>query len=395
MIFKRDKFKQIRKQKRWSISSLAEKTGISRTSISMWENGHLLPSEKMIRQLSEFLDIRISDISNLNDNIPIDGESLNSYKDSWFSLAELDEDAQKNKIGNLLGGIVSLDKQLWQASTVINAITSSMHSIFYVKDTDQKYIIANKAFLRILAKSDKYRIIGKSDNDLFSAKDAECNTFQDNKVMMSGKSIIDVEGFIPGTRKKRWGLISKIPILDRKGKVNGIAGVIVDITDRRKEEQKRVALNEAINYLDECVWVAKINDLEKNKYKVVYINDAIEKMTGIPKKEFINNLDLWINFVHPDFKEKIKTIRDTNVFPRHYLYKAIRQNTGEEYWRSDVTYKIGDMFFGIARDISDKKNELDELLNINNINIAKELIKNGVPKDIVLKSINVNNNEIE
>ena len=47
--------------------------------------------------------------------------------------------------------------------------------------------------------------------------------------------------YIPGTRKKGWGLISKIPILDLKGNIAGIVGTIVNITERKIAENTRIA----------------------------------------------------------------------------------------------------------------------------------------------------------
>ena len=361
----------------------------------MWENGHLVPSEKMVRQLSKILDVEISVLSDLESDIPAAYNLLSDFTDSWFSLSDFEEKIHKDKVGGLLSGIISLDKQVKQASTVISAIISSMHSLFYVKDTNQKYIIANKAFLKTLFNDENYRILGKTDKDLFPLKDVETNTEQDSTVISSGKALFDIEDYILGTRKKKWGIISKKPILDRTGKITGVAGIIVDITERKRNEQQRIALHEAVNHLEECVWVAKIQDFTENKYKVVYINDAIEKMSGVKKKEFIKKSELWFDFIHPDFKEKVRKARESKEFPRYYEYKAIRKNTGEEYWRSDATYKIGNMFFGIARDISKPKKEIESLLKKNNINIAKTLIKNGVSKEIVLKSMDIDVMDLE
>ena len=99
-------------------------------------------------------------------------------------------------------------------------------------------------------------------------------------------------------------MISKIPILDKKNQILGIAGIIVDITERKKSEEQRLALINAINQLKECIWVAKITNINKNKYKVIYINDAIEKMSGVKKEKFLSNPELWTKFIHPKYKEK-------------------------------------------------------------------------------------------
>ena len=395
MLFKKDRFKQIRKQQRWSLSELARQSNISRMSLSMWENGKLIPSERKIRELARFLNIPVNEISDLYNEHPVSSGGLSQIAEACFSLAEFDDIQHQKKITSLFAGISNLDKKVKQASIIINALISSIHSIFYVKDTEQKYIIANKAFLKNFSLDSNYNVLGKNDSDLFTKKEALANIEEDNTVLLSGKPIVDREGFIFGTRKKKWGLTSKIPIIDQKKNIVGVAGIIIDITERKKSEEQRLALNNAVNHLNECIWVAEITNLEKNRYKVVYINDAIEKMSGIKKEEFLKDPELWINYIHPDYKDKISKQRRLHNFPRHYQYKAIRQNTGEEYWRDDITYRNGNMFFGISRDVSASKQKIQNRIAENNLKIAKALVKEGVDLEIISKTTGITMNNCQ
>lgn len=394
MIFYKDKFKQIRKQHRWSLSALAQKSNISRMSLSMWENGKLVPSEKKVRALARFLNISVSEISDVpNEQVP-SVNNLSDIAETWFSLAEFKEDAHNKMVYSLFNGINDLNKRLRQSSIIINALISSIHAIFYVKDTNQKYIVANKPFLNNFSMNTESRVLGKEDKDFFSAKEAQKNYEEDRHVLLTGKAVIDKEGYIPGTRKKEWGLISKIPILDLKGNIAGIVGTIVNITERKIAENTRIALDNAINRLDECIWVAKLLDLEKNKYKIVYLNDAIEKMSGVKREEFFKNSELWTEFIDPDFKEKVLKTRESKKFPRYYEYKAVRQGSKEEYWREDVTYKDGNMLFGIAKDVTPLLKGKENYLTKNNIKIAKRLKAQGVDFNIILKATGVSCTEI-
>ena len=287
MIFYKDRFKQIRKQSRWSLSALARKSNISRMSLSLWENGKLVPSEKKVRELARFLNISVGEISDISNELVPSVSNLSDIAETWFSLAEFKEDTHNKMIDSLFSGINGLDRRLKQASIIINALISSIHAIFYVKDTNQKYIVANKPFLNNFSMNTQFRVLGKEDKDFFPIKEAQKNYEEDRNVLLTGKAVIDREDYIPGTRKKEWGLISKIPVLDLKGNIAGIVGIIVNITERKIAEETRIALNNAINKVDECVWVGKILDFEKNKYKIVYLNDAIEKMSGVRKEEFL------------------------------------------------------------------------------------------------------------
>jgi transcriptional regulator with XRE-family HTH domain len=381
MIFKNNKFKIIRQQKRWSLSALAKSCDISRTSLSKWENGRAVPSEKKIRELAKFLNISINQISDLSSETPVSPNHISDAAESWLSLANYEDKTHTNKINIIHTEVSKLDKKLKQASTIINALLSSLHCIFYIKDTEQKYIVANNLFLENISLSKTYNVLGKKDSDFYPHNEAKKNSDEDNKVLSNGQPIIDKEDIIPGSKKKKWGIISKMPIYDSERRITGIIGIFVNITERKNAEARRILLEKAINKLDECVWIAKITDLNKNKYRVEYLSDAIEKMSGVKKEKFLANPELWCDFIHPDDINKVADARASKKFPRQYTYKAIRQNTAEEYWRQDITYKDDSMFFGIAKDVGHFKqpiNSVETVINLYRESVAPEIISRAL-----------------
>ncbi|HJO92351.1 MAG TPA: helix-turn-helix domain-containing protein [Victivallales bacterium] len=383
MIFKNNKFKTVRKQKRWSLSALAEFSNISRTSLSKWENGRAVPSEKKMRELAKCLNISVSQISDLTNESPVSPADISSAAESWLALANYDNNSHKDKINIIHSEVSKLDKKLKQASTIINALLSSLHCIFYIKDTDNKYIVANNLFLKNISLSTNYNVLGKKDSDLFPLNESKINSAEDSNVLINGKPVIDRENFVPGSKKKKWGIISKMPIHDSEKRMVGVIGIFVDITERKNAERRRILLEKAINNLDECIWIAKIIDINKNKYRVEYLSDAIEKISGVKKGKFLENPELWFDFIHQDYIESVTDARASKTFPRQYDYKAIRQNTGEEYWRQDTTYKYDNMFFGIAKDSGSSKQ------SIRDIKIIKKLYNEGINPDIISRALQV------
>ena len=67
----------------------------------------------------------------------------------------------------LVNQILNQQTKIKQASVIIKAFISSIHSIFYIKDTNLKYITASYAFLKNLSLNSGYRVLGKTDKDLF------------------------------------------------------------------------------------------------------------------------------------------------------------------------------------------------------------------------------------
>ena len=70
--------------------------------------------------------------------------------------------------------------------------------------------------------------------------EAKENHDQDYNILLTGKSIIKQENYIPGSRKKKWGLINKTPIFDITGKITGIMSSFIDITDRKLAEKPKI-----------------------------------------------------------------------------------------------------------------------------------------------------------
>ncbi|MCP4176180.1 MAG: PAS domain S-box protein [bacterium] len=376
MKFKNTIFKEIRKEKRWSLTSLAEATNISRKSLSMWENGRLIPSEKMIRKLSHFLEIPISNISDLEDEIEVSQENISSFVDSWSILADLDNVEHRHKINNLLSGVKALDTKLKEASLIIKAILTSTNSPIYIKGIDQNYIIANDSFKESLNLDSSFKVAGKTDRELFSIHDAKDNLDEDVHVLLTGNPVLNREDYLPGGRKKKWGLISKMPIFDLNNKVAGLIGLFVDITEKKKADSLRELLEVNVNAMNAALFIF---DIETNRY--VYINSAVEKIFGYSLETmYEGNREFWLNTcVHPDDRDDQAKFMNKYRYVEQSQYRIIMPD-GKIKWiesqpSKEVIFKNRKCIMAICSDITKQKTlvEQNEILN-NIVNSFEEAV---------------------
>ncbi|RDI56162.1 PAS domain S-box protein [Flavobacterium glaciei] len=104
-----------------------------------------------------------------------------------------------------------------------------------------------------------------------------------------------------------------------------------------------------------------LSNYDENNTKI-YINDEIEKLTGYPKIDFLNNHLSFIDLIHPD--DKLSTINAQknaieNKIPIHLTYRIIHKDNRivwvEEF--GDTIYKDGKIAFleGIFIDITERK----------------------------------------
>ena len=378
MAFKYDEFKRIRKEKRWSLGNLGKAVGMSRRALTNWENGHSEPKESNIKKLASFLAVPVSMISDLQDTAPISEKQISDSASEFMSFYKEETDNRK-KIEEVINGIKILENKLNESSLVIKAITSSINSPIYIKDLNQKYVLANNAFKENLGLHSSFRISGKNDADLLPAADANKNTKEDQKIIESGESIVNSEKFIPGSRKSKWGLISKYPIFDSEQKIAGVLGLFYDITERTKTDNLRKLMETA--FLKNSSNVLYIYN---SKFKLIYLSDSFETVYGYSKEALLKDSDLWLNnCLHPNYREKFINYRNLKNWPQNIKYKSI-DIKGRIKWIEAKIHKFSFMNMEclacIERDISSQKSLAWK-------NIALYEIINSLPNTFVWSGV--------
>jgi len=117
-------------------------------------------------------------------------------------------------------------------------LLSSIPAFIYFKDTALKLIAANRAFAE-LVHTPIDQLPGKDAYDLFPKEEAERFHSDDKKVIKSGKPMMNIEEeFTDAEGVKRWASTSKIPYFDESGEVAGMVGITIDITERKRSEER-------------------------------------------------------------------------------------------------------------------------------------------------------------
>lgn len=240
------KEREIRKLKKIRIDAVAAQLGISRATVWLWESGKGKPNEKMTRLLAKALNISVELISDLKveaiTDENIDMSSVSSLLYSFGNTNIIDRRArQMSDIENIKRQFDELNQMTALTATFVNVI----NLIFYVKDIFLKYVIVNNAFMENLSLNKNYKALGKTDTDFFPKEEARRNIDADKKVISTGLAE-NTEGYIPGSRKKKWGMISRTPIFDLHGKVTGVLVYITDTTERRELELTQNAMIECM-----------------------------------------------------------------------------------------------------------------------------------------------------
>lgn len=96
----------------------------------------------------------------------------------------------------------------------------------YIKDTDSRYVRANRVVCEVVGVSSQAELIGKTDFDFFPPAIAAQYHAEDRRVIESGRELTEQVWLVPGNNGvPRWYLCNKVPLHDKNGEVIGIAGV--------------------------------------------------------------------------------------------------------------------------------------------------------------------------
>jgi PAS domain S-box-containing protein len=130
---------------------------------------------------------------------------------------------------------------------LLRTLIDNLPDFIYVKDSDCRIIVANKASIEFMGYSSESQVLGKTDLDIFTDENGNRGFAQDMAVLQTGLPIINrEEEFVDSGGNRRWLLTTKIPMHNAQGKISGLVALNHDISDRKQIEfELTLAKNQA------------------------------------------------------------------------------------------------------------------------------------------------------
>ncbi|MDG6773816.1 diguanylate cyclase [Thiomicrorhabdus sp. ZW0627] len=157
--------------------------------------------------------------------------------------------------------------------------------------------------------------------------------------------------------------------LNDKGEITHSIGTVLDVTDRVWSERNIQLLKEQyqslVQSIPEIVFRCKMD----KHWTMLFMNDAIEQVTGYPASDFIfNRKRSWISVVHPDDRDGIEFVENEaceNGETYEIEYRLVHKNGDIVYVKEHgkaVTMDSGEeVIEGIISDITSEKMALLKL----------------------------------
>ena len=120
---------------------------------------------------------------------------------------------------------------------LLQTLMDSIPDSIYFKDTDNKFIMVNKA-KAAHSNVKPEEMIGKTDYDFLSEEAANKAYNDDKEIIDTGKFIVNnIEKLTNVDGTERWVSVTKIPRFDSEGNIIGTMGISRDVTEWKRLEE--------------------------------------------------------------------------------------------------------------------------------------------------------------
>jgi len=135
----------------------------------------------------------------------------------------------------------------------LDSLIEHLPAMVFVKEAQElRFEHFNRAGEELLGLS-REQLLGRNDYDFFPKEQADFFVEKDREVLRSGKLKDIPEEPIQTPRGTRWLHTRKIPILDHRGIVRYLLGVSIDITERKRAEERLQLQFELVRGISDAV----------------------------------------------------------------------------------------------------------------------------------------------
>jgi PAS domain S-box-containing protein len=249
----------------------------------------------------------------------------------------------------------AISHQMEAQSLRFQTILEAVPDFIYEFDLEGRFTFINPSLLRLWGKTAE-EAVGRNFHELdYPPELATKLQRQIQEVFDTGKSLQDETPYTSKIGERMYEYLF-FPLFGEGEKVDAVAGVTRDITERRRAES---ALRESERRLQRMVNVARVGVMTLDPEGVIlHANEALIEMLGYERAEFHKRAFTWRDFTPPEhMAASIRVMEQLAVTGRCGPYeKEYIRKDGTRIWMMLVGADLGDgTMVKYAIDISDRK----------------------------------------
>jgi len=223
---------------------------------------------------------------------------------------------------------------------MLNAIVEGTTAAIYVKDLQGRYQLMNSAGVALVGKK-LDEIVGKKDSELFSPESAGEIMARDQEMLQSGAVSTYEEEIARGSLTRTF-LTTKGPLRDAQGRISGIVGSSLDITERYRAIEALAESEERFRTIFDGspIGMAVIS----TDGNIVASNSACREMLNLTEEDLIG-VAIFDELTHPDDRAG-----DAERFERLIRGEIEYDRREKRYILSDGRRVFADLHLYLVRD---------------------------------------------
>ncbi|MEI6207617.1 MAG: ATP-binding protein [Desulfuromonadales bacterium] len=242
----------------------------------------------------------------------------------------------------------------------------NVSAYIYMKDTQSRYIYANRATLELFGCSAE-ELAGSEDARFFPVDTIERLHEIDSRVFLGEQSNEEIVVAEAGGRQRIY-LEIKTPVYEQSDNkiVLGLLGISTDITGRKQTEEALCASEEKYRHLITVLpYIVYSFDLQQGG---AFYSPAVQSVLGYSSEYLLEHPMCWHDSIHPDDLLKVESAIENFKAgkPFNVEYRFLHAD-GHWIWLNDCSTDLPEVGIetarieGIAKDITTRKQMEDDL----------------------------------
>jgi PAS domain S-box-containing protein len=221
------------------------------------------------------------------------------------------------------------ERRVTEARTQLQAIMDGTPSLIFMKDLEGRYLRVNRPFANFFGRRIE-DIIGRTDHDLFALEVADRFVAADRAVFDSGRPVHLEERAPDQDGRPRDFQTDKFPLLDEDGRVYALAGVGVDITERKQAEK---ALKESLERQNAIFAASPYGIAVFQNRQCLASSPSFERTFGYAPGEFVGKSARVLFRTDADFETVGASVYEATSRGEAHSYEVeLRRKDGSDFW---------------------------------------------------------------
>lgn len=220
------------------------------------------------------------------------------------------------------------ERALRESEHRLRVVTSQIPAVLWTTDKQLRFTSSIGAGLERMGLQQN-QVVGMTLQGYFGQEDREFAPLAAAARALAGQSANYVQAW-----GDRWYQVHTEPLREADAQIIGTIGIALDITEQRTAELERRKSEQTFEILAKnvpgVVYLCK-ND---ERYTMLYLNDEVESLLGVPAGEFLADRVSFVELYHPHDAAVIPPAVDAaiaNRTPFHLKYR-LRRADGEWIW---------------------------------------------------------------